>query len=228
MWRLFVLEDGTSCFRFYDARSGDRPYKALLLEDGAAEGEVVLDAESLPESGTVDPLEFPLDELLFLTLLGRSGGAELHACGVKAPDGRGFLFTGHSGDGKTTMARLWEAVPGAIVLSDDRIVVRPGLDGTWEMHGTPWHGEAELAAKARAEVAGAFVLDRGDRTVASPLRRTAAVAALLARSFPPFHAPGAMDGVLELLDRLVRDVAVERLEVRPGAGAIEAVLSRGR
>lgn len=228
VWRLFVLEDGTSCFRFHDARSGDRPYKALLLGAGAAEGEVVLDAESLPESGPVDPLEFPLDELLFLTLLGRSGGVELHACGVKAPDGRGFLFTGHSGDGKTTMARLWEAVPGAVVLSDDRIVVRPGPDGTWEMHGTPWHGEAELAANVRAEVAGIYVLGRGDENRIVGMSRTEAISALLARSFPPFQSSQGLASVLRTLDGLLAAVACRRLEFVPDARVARFVLGDER
>lgn len=228
VWRLFALEDGTSCFRFHDARSGDRPYKALLLDEGAAEGEVVLDAGSLPEPGPVDPLEFPLDELLFLTLLGRSGGVELHACGVKAPDGRGFLFAGHSGDGKTTMARLWEAVPGAVVLSDDRIVVREGPGGTWEMHGTPWHGEAELAANVRAEVAGIYLLGRGGENRTAGLSRTEAVSALLARSFPPFHSPGGLASALRTLDGLSARIPARSLAFVPDARVVRFVLGDGR
>ena len=144
------------------------------------------------------------------------------------PDGRGFLFAGHSGDGKTTMARLWEALPGAVVLSDDRIVVKEGPAGRWEMFGTPWHGEAELAANVRAEVAGIFVLGRGPRNRLGTMSRSEAVSALLARSFPPFHASDGMSRALELLDRLSLAARVERFEVRPGPEAVETVLTWGR
>ena len=225
VWKLFTLRDGSSCFRFHDARSRDRPYKVLVLGSDRAEGEIVLDPEVRSSSEPVDPLEFPLDELLFLTLLGQKGGVELHACGVKAPDGRGFLFLGHSGDGKTTMARLWESVPGAIVLSDDRVVVRETPTGRWWMYGTPWHGEAELAANVQAEVAALFVLERGERNAMQPLLATEAVAALLARSFPPFHAPEAMQKLLGELDRFVQAVPVARFAVRPGPEAAQTILA---
>lgn len=228
VWRLSVLRDGASCYRFHDVRSGELPYKTLRLDPDGTEGAIVLDSGSLPGPGPIDPLEFPLDELLFLTLLGRTGGLELHACGVRAPDGRGFLFAGHSGDGKTTMARLWEALPGAVVLSDDRIVVKEGPAGRWEMFGTPWHGEAELAANVRAEVAGIFVLGRGPRNRLGTMSRSEAVSALLARSFPPFHASDGMSRALELLDRLSLAARVERFEVRPGPEAVETVLTWGR
>ena len=228
VWRLFVLEDGTSCYRFHDARSGERPYKILLLEAGEAEGEIVLDEASLSTTGPVDPLEFPLDELLFLTLLARKGGVELHACGVRDPNGRGFLFAGHSVDGKTTMARLWEAVPGAVVLSDDRIVVREGPAGRWEMHGTPWHGEAELAANVSAGVAGIFVLGRGVENGLRGMSRSEAVSALLSRSFPPFHSDRRLFSALGTLDGLVGRVPCRSLAFVPDEDVVRFVLEDGR
>ena len=70
------------------------------------------------------PLEYPLDELLLQGLLARGRGAEIHACGIADGSGRGLLFVGQSGAGKTTMARLWEGERGITVLSDDRIILR--------------------------------------------------------------------------------------------------------
>jgi hypothetical protein len=224
-WKLSSLRDGGRCFRFFDSRLGPIPYKAALLSEDGRKGEIVLDPAFHSLLEPIDPIEFPLDELLFLTLLARMGGIEFHACGVKAPDGRGFIFAGHSGDGKTTMARLWEAVPGAIVLSDDRIVLREGEDGGWWMYGTPWHGEAELAANVGVKVAAIFVLDRGDTNAFRSLQGSDAMTALLARSFPPFHASEAMEDLLVLLERLVQTTDVDEFRVLPGKACVALVLA---
>lgn len=54
----------------------------------------------------------------FLTLRRR---LLFHACGVNDA-GKGYLFLGHSGDGKTTTAHLWKAA-GAGVVNDEQVGV---------------------------------------------------------------------------------------------------------
>ncbi len=215
---------GRRVYRVFDRRVALHPYTEVRLDEGGTTGDLFLDPRLLVPRVAVDPLAFPLDELLFLELLSRHGGVELHACGVVDPSGRGHLFTGHSGDGKTTMARLWEEVPGATVLSDDRIVVRRTPDGRWCMYGTPWHGEAQLAASAEAVVAGIYVLGRGEENSLGQLSRADAVTALLARSFPPFHSPGALDSALSVLDGLVVRVPCRTFAFVPDPGAVRFVL----
>ena len=51
-------------------------------------------------------------------------GLEVHAVGIVDEIGRGHLFLGHSGAGKSTTARLWLEQPEIRILSDDRIVLR--------------------------------------------------------------------------------------------------------
>lgn len=225
VWQLYEKR-GRYCYRFLDRRAGTTPYKEAWLTPGGSAGEVFLDPEFLSPGQPVDPLEFPLDELLFLQVLAARGGVELHACGVVAPTGQGFLFAGQSGDGKTTTARLWESLPGASILSDDRIVVRQETDGSWWMYGTPWHGEAELALNARAPLDGMFILGRGERNAFSELSAAEAVTGLLARSFPIFHSAGPLEATLALLDSLVARVPCSRFAFSPGPDAVRAVLGR--
>ena len=94
-------------------------------------------------------------------------GVELHACGV-IDGGRGLLFIGNSGDGKTTTARLWQNETAEIV-SDDRVIVR-AENGGWTMYGTPWHGEADICSAASAPLHRIYVLDKSARNgVAQPM-----------------------------------------------------------
>lgn len=76
----------------------------------------MLSSRSLP-----NPLSYPLLELLLPNLLLTRQGALFHACGV-VDGSSSYLFLGHSGCGKSTMAGLWQNE--AVVLHDDLIPVR--------------------------------------------------------------------------------------------------------
>jgi hypothetical protein len=222
-WRLYESQ-GRHVYRFFDRSFGPAPYKEAWLDPDLTSGELFLNPAAFPLDKPVDALEFPLDELLFLRLLAARGGIELHACGVVAPSGQGYLFAGQSGDGKTTTARLWEGFPGAAVLSDDRIIVRRGTEGTWWMYGTPWHGEAELAANAKAPLRALLLLERGERNALQEVPPAEAVSSLLARSFVPFHDADLMAVTLQLLEDLTLEIPCLRLSFVPDAEAVRFVI----
>ena len=114
-------------FDVYSPLFGATPIHSLRLDGDGRRGEVVLERTHHESSPSVDPLGFPLAELLLNQRLARAGGVEFHGCGIRTPEGRGLLFVGHSGDGKTTTAKLWDGRPGVTILSDDRIIVRSDL-----------------------------------------------------------------------------------------------------
>src|SRR5213078_1486031 len=107
---------------------------SATFDEAFTHGEIVLSHELEPGA---DPLAYPLDELLAVSILGQGGGVELHGCGLVV-DAKGFLFVGQSGAGKTTTARLWLSETSPTILSDDRIIVRDTENGL-RMYGTPWH-----------------------------------------------------------------------------------------
>jgi hypothetical protein len=69
-----------------------------------------------------DPLRYPVDALIIYYLGLFNGGTIIHSSGVDF-QGSGFLFAGHSGAGKSTIARYCQ-LAGARILHDDRILVR--------------------------------------------------------------------------------------------------------
>ncbi|MCW3785915.1 hypothetical protein [Plebeiibacterium sediminum] len=70
----------------------------------------------------MDPLIHPLGSLLLLYMFHLKGGVLMHASAV-IDYGNSYLFSGVSGIGKSTMARLWFEC-GGDVINDDRVVLR--------------------------------------------------------------------------------------------------------
>ncbi len=218
-WRLY--REGTSeVLRLWASNRPSNPYLECRLEAGRARGSLILHRDFFSGDHPVSALQYPLDEVLMVHLLGRGRGVELHACGVVTVDGRGYLFCGQSGDGKTTTARLWEQVSGTVVLSDDRIVVRE-VDGRFVMYGTPWHGEAELAANRSAPVEAVFVLEHGAANRLASLSEPEATAELAARSFVPLHDRDALEWSLEFLSSFARAVPCYRFSFLPDQSALD-------
>lgn len=209
-------------FVFHSGSTHEAPYKTAEVDDEFSTCRVVMDERIFPGDGPVDPLEYPLDELLVLHRLGLDGGCELHSCSVVIESGAGLVFAGQSGDGKTTLARLWAEHSEADVLSDDRTIVRSDERGA-RMYGTPWHGEGRFAAARSAPLWAVFVLEHGSETEISGLRRAEALSLLMARTFTTFFDPRMTTRTLEVLDRLTERVPCYRLRFRPEPEALDAV-----
>lgn len=196
---------------------GAEPYKTAVFDDSFTRGTIFLRVADL------NPLDYPLDEVLIANLLGRGRGVELHSCGVIDAEGRGHLFVGVSGAGKTTTARLWEGRARGIV-SDDRVVVREH-EGTMWMHGTPWHGEAELSVPGGAPLGGVYLLVQAGTNALVPLAKAEAVARLFRCAFPLFYDADALRFTLDFLERLAERVPVRELQFTRDLAAVDLVLS---
>jgi hypothetical protein len=223
LWKLYRNSEGF-CFRLTTNFIGTLPYKQAIVAPDFKSGRIEISREYFAQSDAVNPLEYPLDELLWIHRLSMGEGVEVHGCGVIAPDGRGLLLTGHSGAGKSTSSRLWSRREGARVLSDDRIILRREHGRVW-MYGTPWHGDAGIAEAACAHLDGIFVLSHGHQNEIKPLSRTTASAELFARSFVPHHSTDSIEFILEFFSKVTDCVPCSDFSFVPDSTAVEALLS---
>ncbi len=71
--------------------------------------------------------------------------------------GKGYLFLGKSGTGKSTHSRLWlQHLEGSELLNDDNPIVRCHTDGRVVVYGSPWSGKTPCYRNEEAPL-GAFV-----------------------------------------------------------------------
>jgi hypothetical protein len=216
VWRMYAEGDGVRIECQTDV-VGKTPYSVATFDRDFTRGTIRVSL-----TRPFNPLEYPLDEVLMANLLGRGRGVELHSCGVIDHAGRGHLFVGQSGAGKTTVARMWGDDAREIV-SDDRVIVREE-DGLLWMHGTPWHGEAKLASTSRAPLAAVYLLAQAKENELRELPPAVAVARLFGCTFPPFHNAEAIAFTMSMLERIVSRVPVRELRFTLDRAALELIV----
>jgi hypothetical protein len=222
LWQLWADGDG-SLLRLASPFFGTAPYKSVHLDAGWQRATMDIHTgyrQYSQDEGPTDPFEYPLDELLITHWLSQGRGIELHACGIVDEQGRGYLFCGQSGAGKSTTARSWLSARPGTVLSDDRIVVRHQESQFW-MYGTPWHGEAELATPVRARLTAVLLLRQAPSVRLVEVPPSEAVARLLACAFFPFYDAAAIAHGMECVARLVNDIPCLELELTRDHGFLE-------
>jgi hypothetical protein len=199
-WR--VHRSGASLLYSFPAAPGKGSVpRAVVINTSRRRGRLYL-PPSREDAEPGHALAYPLDELLFQHHLAHAGALVLHACGV-AVEGRAILFCGRSGAGKTTMARLWRShAREAVVLSDDRMVVR-WLDGRPWAFGTPWHGSGRYASPEGRPLGAIFFLRQSRRPSVRAVREPRAGAELFTRCFPPLWEARGVQAVLRACARLV-------------------------
>ena len=79
-----------------------------------------------------------------------------------AVDGDGYLFTAHSGTGKSTHTRLWTQVfeERVVIVNDDKPFLELTETGVL-LHGSPWSGKHGLDTNICVPLKGLCILERG-------------------------------------------------------------------
>jgi hypothetical protein len=218
LWQLH--SNGEKCqFRFFSPSFGALPYNIATFSSDFTSGEIYLSPQAAPDKRAY-PFEYPLSELLFISLLAQGRGVEVHASGLIDPRGNGRLFLGQSGAGKSTIAGLWQRSEGVRILSDDRIILRKEGERIW-MHGTPWHGEGLMAFPARAPLVQICFLRHSPRNTLVPQAKAEAVARMFACAFPPFYSAEGIDFTMKFLNAVVDSVPCHELGFLPDESAVE-------
>ncbi|MBA4323280.1 MAG: hypothetical protein C0408_10740, partial [Odoribacter sp.] len=129
----------------------------------------------IKEAGNgTDPLEYPLDGLILYYLTVIHGDIMIHASGVDHA-GHGYLFSGVSGKGKSTMAGLWNSA-GVRVIHDDRLIVRK-FAGAWKMFNTPVYNDDVPRESPLSRI---FLIEHGTENKFIPVKGASAVSLVLA------------------------------------------------
>ena len=201
----------------------DEPLWTARFGEDAREITVFGGPQMLQESDRgptmLNPLCYPLDQLLWVYALAHRQGLLLHAAGATV-NGRALAFPGRGGAGKTTLARLLDGDPRFSVLSDDRIALRC-LDGLFSAYGTPWPGDARIAVNEGAPLAALLFLVHSERNAALPLSPQQALRRLLPVVSIPWYDRQAIEPMLQTCEQLVSSVPAFDLHFAPDVEVLD-------
>lgn len=221
-WDLRRGEDGAENIVFRGGKEFGTEVWQLTLDSAFRHGTLV-EAPVMPDRA-VRADGYPLLEYIVARLVARHDGALIHASTAIVDDGA-YVFVGHSGAGKSTIASIAEA-EGARIPTDDRTIltIRGGSPMAW---GTPWHGSLIRKSPEGAPLRRLYLLQQAKEDRSEPLPRSRAVKELFVRLIQPRLHPMEVQSTLEVLERIVERVPVAVLHFRPTPAAFALAVSGG-
>ena len=135
-------------------------------------------------------------------------------------EGKGYMFLGKSGTGKSTHARLWlQNIPGTELMNDDNPAVRIKADGTAVVYGTPWSGKTPCYRNISAPIGGIVLLSQAPYNKIVRLKGIGAYAAVVPSISGKRWDSLIADGLHETENALASGVPVWHLDCLPDADA---------
>lgn len=140
-------------------------------------------------------------------------GIFIHSTGLKDTDAEGLLFAGESGAGKSTTSRLWHKYSRAMVLNDDRMIVRK-YGNKFLIYGSCWHGDFNDYLDSRIESAPLrrlFFIRHARRNTVRRVSAKEAFNLLYPNLFPTFWDREGLENIVSFAQDIVTTVPCYRL-----------------
>ncbi|HKW47453.1 MAG TPA: hypothetical protein VJN70_08405 [Gemmatimonadaceae bacterium] len=219
-WDLWRQVDGTEDIVFRGGAEFSTDVWHLRLDSTFRTGS--LSEAPVMADGFIRADGYPLLEYIVARQLARHHGALIHAS-TAIVDGGAYVFVGHSGAGKSTIAAIAEGL-GAKIPTDDRTILTAG-DVAPMAWGTPWHGSLVRKSPEGAPLRCLYLLQQADENRCEPLARAHAVKELFVRLIQPRLHGAEVQQTLHVLESIVEQVPVALLHFRPTEAAFATALS---
>ena len=157
--------------------------------------------------------------IMFALATADKGTVLFHAAAV-SHEGRGYMFLGPSGTGKSTHASLWQRyIAGTALVNDDNPVVRIDEDGTATVYGSPWSGKTPCYRNVSYPLSGIVVLSQAPYNKIQRLSGIYAYAALVESISGKRWDERIADGLHQTENALASSVPVWHLDCLPDEAA---------
>jgi hypothetical protein len=137
------------------------------------------------------------------------GGVVLHGAAVEY-NGKGFIFTGISGAGKTTQAHLWQKYRNALIINGDCPAICIHEEIPW-VYGTPWCGTSGESIKRKTHLSAVVIVKIGNANTIRELNGNSAFLAMLANVLHSCFDKKTLDLSIQNLKAIVDQVRVFEL-----------------
>ena len=190
----------------YMART--KSWGCLICSKDHREGRIIM-AERISKTALTN-------SLLIMYALATAGTDTLlfHAA-VVSLDGKGYLFLGPSGTGKSTHAQLWiKHIKGTELVNDDNPVVRNGV-----VYGSPWSGKTPCYRNVSYPIGGIVMLSQAPYNKIHRLNGIQAYVNLAESVSGKVWESRIAEGLHQTMNKLASTVPMWHLECLPDEAA---------
>ena len=139
---------------------------------------------------------------------------------VTVKDGKGYLFLGRSGTGKSTHSQLWiNNLEGCELLNDDNPVLRIEENGEIRVYGSPWSGKTPCYRNLDYPVGAIVDLHQAKVNQIRRMSIAEAYATMFTSSSGIRFLKELADGIHAALEKVVCSVPCYSLDCLPNADA---------
>ncbi len=135
-------------------------------------------------------------------------------------EGDGVIFTGFSGVGKTTQAKLWREFLGAEIINGDKAFIRE-IEGCFYGCGLPWKGSSPYCLNKKTRLRGVVVLRQAGENRIARLDASSATEKILPHLFMPHWDDKCLEKALDTFGSFLESIPVYMLECRPDEDAVK-------
>ncbi|MGN0558158.1 MAG: hypothetical protein ACI4IS_01760 [Acutalibacteraceae bacterium] len=138
-------------------------------------------------------------------------GFVLHSCAIEYK-GKAYLFTGNSGAGKSTHARMWRECFGSDVryINEDKPIIRK-INGSFFACGNPFSGKYDNNSNIILPIGGVCKIEKSNENTITKLDKKTSFAVLMSQTLT--HLDGEnMIKLLELMDSFLSETKVYELK----------------
>lgn len=168
--------------------------------------------------------QIPLDAVRFFSCTGlhskllQKGGLVFHSAYVDW-NGKGILFAGPSGVGKSTQANLWKTYADAEIINGDRTLLRKKSE-KWYCYGYPCCGSSSVCINRTLPLLAIVLLEHGNANYVEELTMSQKMRLFLSGSEMYLWNMKELDRVHEIAKKLVEEIMIIKLVCRPEKEAV--------
>lgn len=157
--------------------------------------------------------------LVFLYLAQRKGMVALHSASLLYKD-KAWLFSGHSGMGKSTHTNLWKELYDISLLNGDLNLLAME-NGKPVVHGIPWCGTSGIRTSHTYPLGGIVLLNRAPTDRVEEISNDKKQLLVTQRLISPSWTPELFQRNLNLTEKLTKDILICKLHCTKNPSAAE-------
>ena len=174
---------------------------------------------SIPQKNAQNCIEYLFAILGIELILLKYHRIFMHGALVRYKE-EGLIFTGPSGIGKSTQARLWEQYENAEILNGDRVIMQ--ADEKIIGHGSPYAGSSGIYLKKQVPIKAIIMLRQAKYNHIERLMGAEAFRTLFPR-FLILPLDEYTDYLYGMIEKVVMEIPIYLLSCRPDQDAVDLV-----